>query len=135
MPNATPLLSSESVIVLKDGMPSPKVGVSFVDIALTSDAPVCQNLSGFSAKMKPALTATNCATCHNSKGTAIGERLLDMNSSNDALCKQASAMVDPDFLLISPLVSIPSKGVFGHPQLSDGDRTTLVQALRDWLNR
>lgn len=131
----TPILSGESIIMIKDSLPVTKLSVSFVDINPSSTPSVCINEDGFERSVQPIFKSTNCAMCHNAQGESMGERLLDMKASTDSLCKVSSALVDPSFWQISPLYSIPNKGLYGHPQLSDSERIAFAQAIRTWLNQ
>jgi hypothetical protein len=131
----TPVLSGESIIMLKDSLPVTKVSISFVDINPSSSAPVCLNQDMFEKTLKPVMQTSNCASCHNSAATTVGEKILDLKASTESVCKVSSALVDPSFWQISPLYSIPNKGLFGHPQLTDDERIAFAQALRTWLNQ
>ena len=133
--SATPVLSGETLLILKDGLANPKVSVSFVDIGAKSDAAACANMSGFASRVQPLLATYNCASCHQSKGVSIGERLFDCTAPAAGQCQVASALIDPQYFMVSPLITFPSQGLYNHPVLTDTQRYDYVKALKTWLNQ
>jgi hypothetical protein len=133
--SSTPVLSSANVVILKDSLPTQKLGISFVEVDLRSNQASCPNSSVFQAQVQPAFKTLNCASCHKSDGASVGEKVLDMTAPEDQTCATAAALVDPVYFMTSPLIQVPSQGFMNHPQLTDAQRADYVRILRSWLNR
>jgi hypothetical protein len=131
---ATPILSAEAMMVLKDGLPNPELMISFVAIDPTQDTASCLNSASFKQNMKPAIM-TNCAGCHTNTAATMSERMLDLTAGDDKLCQMASAFIEPSQPMVTPLLDIPAKGLYGHPMLTDQKRMEFVQAYRTWLSQ
>jgi hypothetical protein len=132
----TPVLSGDMMVVLKNGLDAPKFTVSFVDIGVRADAPVCINEAGFS-NVKTLLTnaGLRCAECHNRDATSAGARTLDCGASTTQMCQMASALIDPYSTLDSPLLLVPARGIFEHPQMTDDQRSNFFNVIRAWVNK
>lgn len=133
--NSTPVLSASTIIVMKDELKNPKLSVSFMEIELRKEDMRCENLATFTSKVEPLLKSNNCASCHNSSGKSVGEGTFDCTVAAQTLCGTASSLIDPKYLMVSPLISIPSQGLYKHPQLTDEQRYEYVAAIRSWLNQ
>jgi len=129
---ATPLLSAQAIIILKDGLANPKLSISFVEIQKVEQAD-CFGRNRFKKYMLPIFNRVRCDTCHNSEGQAIGTRMLNIDDSESDLCKSTSALVNAQYPMTSPLVSFPVKGTSNHKQLSESEQQELIDAVRFWL--
>lgn len=133
--SATAVLSAEMIIMLKDSLPLPKISVSFVEISKVKEVLSCENSDLFKTTVLPVLNEAKCATCHNSKGETLGQKLFDCTAEPTTLCNRASSLVDPFYTQVSPMIVIPSKGLYEHPQLTEEQRYQYVRAIKTWLNR
>ncbi len=130
--SATPVLSSSTMTLLKDELANPKLYVSFVDLKMTA-AMSCENSQVFTQKISPMLTSLNCNSCHNAQATKVGAKVLNLNMAPAQLCVATRNLVEPKALMNSALISVPTRGAFGHPQLNTNLHKNYVSAIKEWM--
>ena len=133
VPGASPMLSASVMILLKDGLPNPKLSLSFMELQATSEAAACPNEPFFNAQLKPAFQRYNCASCHNSNGDKVGLRAFNAGAEADPFCRMSGQLVDPKLIMTSPLVKLPVQGQLGHPRMSDAQASEYLNILRRWM--
>lgn len=133
--NSTPVMSAATIIMMKDGLEKPKISVSFMDIELRNEDMQCRNQAMFISKVQPLLKSNNCASCHNSAAKSVGEGTFDCTATAQKLCGMATSLIDPKYTMVSPLIAVPSQGLYQHPQLTEAQRYQYVEAIRSWLNQ
>lgn len=131
---ATPIVSGESLLILKDGKSNPMITVSFEDIHVTTDQPSCANVSGYTSQVKPVLTTLQCMSCHQAGGGSIAEKTLDFTADDTRQCETVSALLDPHYFMLSAMMKFPSIGLIKHPALTDDQRLQYAKALQTWLS-
>ncbi len=132
---AVPVLSSETLLTLKDELPNPKLSISFVEIEPRDEPGECINMDGFKSGVIPLLATGNCVSCHDGNGKTMGEKVLNCNAEAGKLCQIVSALVDPRYYRVSPFITVPSQGVFNHPALTDAQRYDYVKVVKNWLGK
>lgn len=133
--SATPILSGQTMIVLKDDIQNPKISISFVAIETKTDVPTCESVDRFKSLVMPLIGTYNCQSCHQANGDSLGKQIFNAKLSADKLCQVSSALLDPSYVMISPLVTVPLKGLVKHPQLTEAQSYEYVNAVRNWLNK
>lgn len=130
--SATPVLSGHSMIILKDTLSNPTMSVSFVEI--TSDKRKnCGAQSEFENQVLPLMKNLNCATCHNEQGTVAATHLFNLSRPTNELCNISQDLTNPQYPMSSAIISFPTRGLFGHPKISEKDNTIYTQAVKNWL--
>lgn len=137
--NISPMLSGHYIILLKDGIQNPKLSVSFVEVGVAEKNMDCKNIRSFSENVLPKLRNLNCVTCHGgpqSFGTSnsnLGQRVFNLTWPEPKVCQVAQTYIEENFLMSSPLVALPVRGSFGHPQVPSSERAAYLSAVRSWI--
>lgn len=130
--SATPAISSSPLIIVKDGLTNPKLQVSFMEIS-KGNKMTCNNDLMFTNVVMPAFNSLNCTECHNSSLDEYGSQVFDLTKNVDQVCLTATALTEKSFPAASALLALPTKGLFGHPQLGGQERTDYTKVIKDWL--
>jgi hypothetical protein len=130
--SATPVISSSPLIILKDGLENPKLQVSFMEIQKGAEM-ACNKDAIFVNDVLPALNALNCVECHNSSLDLFGSQVFDLTHPTEQICLSATGLIEKSFPSASALISYPTKGLFGHPQLDAKQRTQFAKLIKDWV--
>lgn len=130
--SATPVISSSPLIIVKDGLTNPKLQVSFMEIR-KGDKMTCNKDAMFTNVVMPAFNSLNCIECHNSSLDEFGSQVFDVTKAADQLCLITTALLEKSFPAASALLSFPTKGLFGHPQLGPQERINYTKTIKDWL--
>ena len=133
MGSISPVLSGQTSIVVKDGVPNPKLQISFSALEVTTGSAACYRGDVFKSEVMGAISTLNCATCHQSMANATGARAFDCSAGVEDLCKTATGLVDMKFKRASPLLVFPVKGLEGHPGLKPDELETYSTAITKWL--
>ncbi|OQW52127.1 MAG: hypothetical protein A4S09_08945 [Proteobacteria bacterium SG_bin7] len=131
--SATPVISGSPLIIVKDGLANSKLQISFMEIS-RGNKMVCNKNAMFTNIIMPALKSLSCSECHNSSLDDLGSQVFDLTKNIDQACLTATALTEKSFPSASALLSIPTKGLFGHPQLSDQERTNYTKIIKEWLH-
>ena len=129
---ATPVLSSQAMIILKDGLAQPKLSISFVGLEVRRNTASCATAK-FSQMVVPQLQKQQCAQCHQPAGKTIGEQIFDVTKKDEQVCKSAVQLTDSRFPRISALIEYPVQGLFGHPQVAETERADFSNAIKAWI--
>ncbi len=128
----TPLLSNQTMILVKDSNPNPKLQISFEKIeALLPQE--CPQVDKFEALVLPILKAQNCLECHNANSENKNARTLNLDQSTSELCKNVYDYVDKRFIGESSLISIPARGLYGHPKADAAMTRDLLNNVEAWI--
>lgn len=131
---ATPAMSGHTLVLLKDGLPKPKITISFVIVEEGSDDRRCPDEETFTKKLMPTYKTMKCATCHTADGKSMGEKVFDMTKKSEELCAISDRLVDSKYPGLSPLITWPVRGLAGHPQLNEAERYEYSKAVKDWID-
>lgn len=129
---ATPILSGHSMIILKDTLTNPTMSISFVEVAPDQNTK-CGAQDEFEKNVLPMMRTLNCATCHNQQGTVAGTQLLNMSRPINELCNISQELTNSSYPMSSAMISVPTRGLFGHPKISEKDNTAYVQVVKSWI--
>jgi hypothetical protein len=129
---ATPVVSGLSMIISKDELQPAKLSVSFMEIQPAANDS-CRNAAVFTNEVFPLLTKMNCATCHNQNGSSLGTQVFNLNRPLNQLCEVSSELANLNFPMSSALISVPTRGLYNHPQLTGESGTEYAKIIKNWL--
>ena len=130
---ATPVLSSRSMILLKDSLEETKLSISFVNIKDSNE--VNCMMAGKFRPVHDVLRSNSCTQCHDGRGNDLGTKVANFSQGSSMNCQLATQLIDPLNLPLSPLLSLPEKGVNDHPQMASEVNSELLSAVRQWLSQ
>ncbi|MGE0615083.1 MAG: hypothetical protein AB7P04_05555 [Bacteriovoracia bacterium] len=131
---ASPVLSGATLILMKDGLANPKLTVSFVR-AEAGAAMACMNLDKFTAKMQPVLNSAKCVNCHKDGSAAKGTQVFSLNKGTEDLCRVATQLFTDNLPMSSAWVAYPTRGLFGHPKLTEAESLSYIEAVKAWKSK
>lgn len=132
-----PTLSAQTVLLLDDGKAPDKLQVGFGELRFVRSQE-CENLESFTNLVAPKLIANQCTTCHGGSGSGADPRaqsVFNLEGPSVAQCKAVAERVHSQGLRHSPLLAVPTRGLFGHPELPESERISYFQALKDWATK
>ena len=134
--SGAPVLAPDALLVGHAHQGSDEIMVSFETLGLASATPACAALTAFTSQVVPALAARNCHACHgggpaDSFGLEPARSVFNMSQAPAPLCAEFLQRLRFDNLYVSPLVSYPFTGKFGHPVALTSEED-VEAAFRAW---
>lgn len=130
--SATPVLSGQNLILLKDGLENPMLSVSFMEIQRGSGA-VCVHPEKFQSIVLPQFNQLNCVSCHSGKANQIGMQVFNLQSSESQICQTATELASAKYMMTSTLVTYPTAGHSNHVAIPDEMKEKYSDAIKSWL--
>jgi hypothetical protein len=116
-----PVLSADPLIVTEDKPAGDQISVGFEDLTAVAKQPVCKALPLYQKSVLPTIKARNCYYCHSGGDQGLpgddshgAVSRLSFAGTDAALCARLVQRVTAWNPEISPLISYPLKGSYGH---------------------
>ena len=126
-----PVLSAQTMNLLADDTETDRVQIAFTDLRTTA-AGDCAQEDIFTRTVVPQLERNNCMTCHGAEADPAAVAAFDLRGDPATQCWACKQRLLVQGLRHSPLLAIPTRGQFNHPELSAEQRIAYFQALQAW---
>lgn len=130
--SATPVLSSQHLIISKDSLEDKKISVSFMAIEKSAETE-CANLTKFNSTVMPLFQKMNCISCHSDGAVELPLLVFDMTTPADHLCRVTTELGKQKYKRVSPLINYVSSEHAFHESLPQEEREQFSDAIQSWL--